>query len=103
MIADGDESDFHAYIAGISEDIAYLPLRALNLPACRPQTHQLSGPDGADRLLTVAADGITVVGAHPNLAAFGIENPDELRAAGRALLENGSTPLPVQPVDWSPR
>lgn len=104
VIADGDDEEFHDRVLGVEESISYLPTRALNLPACRAQTHRVAipelGPDGAAGTgsITVAADGITVVGAAPSAAAFDLLEPPELWSAGRRVLDGNHVPIPVAPL-----
>jgi hypothetical protein len=95
VIADGDDDEFHEFAAGVQESISYLPVRCLDLPACRPQQHRVETPAGEAGRLTVAADGITVVGAVPGVESFGLSGPRDLRVAGRRLLDGDHTPVPI--------
>jgi hypothetical protein len=98
VIADGADQEFHDRVLGVPETITYLPTRCLNLPACRPQAHRIYDDREIEAgVITVAADGLTVVAALPSPEAFGILEPAELWLAGRRLLDANSVPVPLGP------
>ena len=104
VIADGDDVAFHDRVRASGENVTYLPVRSLNLPACRPQTHTLAPEPGSSefRMLTVAADGLTAVAATPSFASFTEHGPISLQTFGREYLDGTNTPQPIPPLP-SPR